>query len=240
MIPSRCRLDVLFPPSPGTEWTFIGGFVMAELRTAVILDYQNMHLSGAELYRTNPRKPLHESLLDPTRFANQLLSARNKAAGPAADRAVLARVEVFRGLPSNRRHPERYNRSQAQRANWLRDPRVTVTLRPVRMERIAAIGPNNVRAIEKGVDVLCALALVRLAASPGIDLVILASHDSDLKPALDDAIDLGQGKGRNLCLVPSAPRYQLPSVATHAPRSARHTRLDVDDFTAAHDPTPYH
>lgn len=213
---------------------------MAELRTAVILDYQNMHLSGAELYRTNPRKPLHESLLDPTRFANQLLSARNKAAGPAADRAVLDRVEVFRGLPSNRRHPERYNRSQAQRANWLRDPRVTVTLRPVRMERIAAIGPNNVRAIEKGVDVLCALALVRLAASPGIDLVILASHDSDLKPALDDAIDLGRARVETCAWFHPRLGISFRQLRPHAPRSARHTRLDVDDFTAAHDPTPYH
>jgi uncharacterized LabA/DUF88 family protein len=213
---------------------------MAELRTAVVLDFQNMHLSGAELYRTNPRKPLHETLLDPTRFANQLLSARNKSVGPDADRAVLSRVEVFRGLPSNRHDVERYNRSQAQRANWQRDPRVTVTLRPVKMKRVAVSGPSQVRAFEKGVDVLCALALVRLAAAPGIDLVILASHDSDLKPALDDAVDLGKAKVETCAWGHPRLGISFRQLRPHAPRSVRHTRLDVDDFVAAHDPTPYH
>jgi hypothetical protein len=37
----------------------------------------------------------------------------------------------------------------------------------------------------KGVDVLVALALVREAADPNVGLVILASHDTDLAPALD-------------------------------------------------------
>jgi len=216
-----------------------GIFVMADLRTAVVLDYQNMHLSGAELYRSSPRKPLHETLLDPTRFANQLLSARNKVPGPNGGRAVLTRVEVFRGLPSNLHDVERYNRSQAQRANWQRDPRVTVGLRAVKMERVAATGPDRFRAFEKGVDVLCALALVRLAASPDIDLVILASHDSDLKPALDDAIDLGRARIETSAW--SHPRVGISfrRLRPHAPRSVRHTRLTLDDFTAAHDPTVY-
>lgn len=47
---------------------------------------------------------------------------------------------------------------------------------------------------EKGVDVLCALALVREAASAENDLVILASHDTDLEPALDEAVEQGHAK----------------------------------------------
>jgi uncharacterized LabA/DUF88 family protein len=213
---------------------------MADVRTAVVLDFQNMHLSGAELFRTTPRKPLHDSLLDPTRFANQLLSARNKTIKPGGDRAVLHRVEVFRGLPSNDHDPERYNRSQMQRANWQRDPRVNVTLRPVRMERIAAVGSNQFRGFEKGVDVLCALALIRLAAAPNIDLVILASHDSDLKAALDDAIDLGKARIETCAWFHPRLGISYRRLRPHAPRSVRHTLLDVDDFTAAHDPTDYH
>jgi hypothetical protein len=46
------------------------------------------------------------------------------------------------------------------------------------------VGPPD----EKGVDVLCALALVRHARRGDIDLVILASLDSDLIPALDEAL----------------------------------------------------
>jgi hypothetical protein len=45
------------------------------------------------------------------------------------------------------------------------------------------------RPKEKGIDVLCALACVREAAQDDIDLVILASRDSDLVPVLDEISD---------------------------------------------------
>ena len=44
-------------------------------------------------------------------------------------------------------------------------------------------------AREKGVDVLVALAVVRLVQAADYDLVILAAHDSDLEPALEQAVD---------------------------------------------------
>ena len=47
---------------------------------------------------------------------------------------------------------------------------------------------------EKGVDVMCALALVRLARSGQFDVVVLASRDTDLAPALDEANGLGSTK----------------------------------------------
>lgn len=47
---------------------------------------------------------------------------------------------------------------------------------------------------EKGIDVLCALALVREARADDIDLVILASADTDLTPALDEAVRLRSAK----------------------------------------------
>ena len=40
---------------------------------------------------------------------------------------------------------------------------------------------------EKGVDVLYALALIGLARSGLYDVVVLASRDTDLAPALDSA-----------------------------------------------------
>lgn len=54
---------------------------------------------------------------------------------------------------------------------------------------------------EKGINVLCALALVREASAADVDLVILASHDSDLAPALDEAIRLSSSKVETLQLV---------------------------------------
>lgn len=45
----------------------------------------------------------------------------------------------------------------------------------------------------------CALALVRSARDPNIDLVVLASSDSDLVPALDEALAQGTAKVETVC-----------------------------------------
>lgn len=45
------------------------------------------------------------------------------------------------------------------------------------------------RPQEKGIDVLCALACVREAQRSDIDLVMLATRDTDLIPALDEVYD---------------------------------------------------
>lgn len=82
---------------------------------------------------------------------------------------------------------------------WERDARVRVTLRPLKYDYqrdtsgALVVGPDGKRLArgkprEKGVDVLCALALVREVAKPDVDVVILASRDSDLQPALDEAL----------------------------------------------------
>lgn len=49
--------------------------------------------------------------------------------------------------------------------------------------------PNG-RGKEKGIDVLCALACLREAGRQDVDLVILASRDTDLVPVLDEVHDL--------------------------------------------------
>jgi len=62
-------------------------------------------------------------------------------------------------------------------------------IRDVNGQRIVVGAPR-----EKGVDVLCALAAVRAAQDSGIELVILASSDTDLAPALDEIRRLGTAK----------------------------------------------
>ncbi len=212
---------------------------MARLRTAVVMDYQNMHMSGYELYRRElPRKRLHENLLDPSRFANELLATRNRAQLPGRDQAVLSRVEVYRGLASSIRDSGRNTLTLRQQHAWQRDPRVTVRLRPLKYARARATDPGP-RRIEKGIDVSCALALLRLARDPEIDLVILASHDSDLKPALDDAIDMRTAKIETCAWVSPRSGPSFRRLAPTAPRRAWHTRLQLAEFLNAFDPTDY-
>ena len=67
---------------------------------------------------------------------------------------------------------------------------VNVTLRPLKYSWDYVNGsrvPVRSSRQEKGVDVLCALTLVELARSRAYDVVVLASRDTDLAPALDAA-----------------------------------------------------
>ncbi len=221
-----------------------------ELRAAVIVDYQNVHLTGHGLFSSTRLRPRHETLIDPLLFAQRLLQARNAKQAPGRQHAVLRRVLVFRGQPSSEHDPGGYARNQAQKSHWERDRRVQVTLRPLKYlyERDAdgrvatdASGNKIVRGKpqEKGVDVLCALATIREAQDSATDLVIVASSDSDLAPALDEALRMGAAKVETCCWWDETQRrgYQLHPTD----RSIRlwNTRLDEASFTACWDPTGY-
>lgn len=151
------------------------------LRVAVLVDYQNMHLTARGQF-TPAGTPTHESLLHPGLLGRQVLTARATAKGADTPATELALVDVYRGLPSNKHDPVSYRRSQAQ--EWTRDRVVRVTYRPLRYRYIE----NVLTPQEKGVDVLVALNLVATASSGVYDIVILAAHDTDLEPALEMAI----------------------------------------------------
>ncbi|WP_093343738.1 NYN domain-containing protein [Pseudonocardia ammonioxydans] len=90
---------------------------------------------------------------------------------------------------------------------------------------------------EKGVDVLVALALVREAADPEIGLVILASHDTDLAPALDEALDIGTAKVESCWWNPDR-RWTGPPQPSGG-RRVWNTRLRCGAFERAQDRTDY-
>jgi hypothetical protein len=216
------------------------------LRTAVVMDYQNVHLVGHEAFPSTRLRDRHESLVDPLKFAAELLRVRNAAQQPGYRAAAVRDVWVYRGLPSSEHDPDDYARSQAQKAHWERDRRVHVELRPLRytVDRDAygqPIRDVHGKAIvlgkrEKGVDVLCALAMVREAVRGDIDLVVIASHDSDLEPAVDEAVALGSAKIETF-------RWDSPDSYVYQLRATRCrvwcTKLDERAFTVSRDLTPY-
>lgn len=222
---------------------------MAELRAVVVIDYQNVHLTGHGLFAISKYTPVHESLIDPLLFANQLIAARNRAQRPGMAAAVLHRVLVYRGQPSAEHDPKPYARNQAQKAQWQRDRRVTVTLRPLkyRYERdetgrpvVDAAGKKMVQGKdEKGVDVLCALALVREARLTDVDLVILASQDSDLEPALDETLALNTAKVETFCWFDSTQPRRTRQLRPGGDRRVWNTRLTENEFRSCWDPTDY-
>lgn len=219
----------------------------APLRASVVIDYQNAHLTAHDLFAA-PGAQRHTSLIHPLHFANQLIPARNARQREGYAAAVLSRVRVFRGLPTEEHDPDQYRRNLAQQAEWTRDQRVDVHLRPLtyRYKRDATGRPlRDIRGRkevtevrEKGVDVLVALAVVREAADPEIDLVIMASHDSDLAPALDEALRIDRAK-METCTWWNPDRYWTGPPKPSEGRRVWNTRLGRTEFERAQDRTDY-
>jgi len=220
-----------------------------DLRATVVIDYQNVHLTGHGLFASTRYLPRHETLVDPILFGTLLLRTRNQLQREGMAHAVLRRVLVYRGQPSPEHDRAAYSRNQAQKAHWERDKRVQVTLRPLKYEyeRAADGWPATdadgrkivVGKREKGVDVLCALAAVREAQDPATDLVILASSDSDLAPAIDEVQRLGSAKVETFCWYDADTRCGYQLHPSDRARRVWNTRLGEAAFRASWDLTDY-
>jgi uncharacterized LabA/DUF88 family protein len=150
------------------------------LRAAVVIDYQNIHLTARDTFAPYGT-PAHETLVHPVKFGEELIGRWNEL--EPSKPAELITVAAYRGAPSNRQQPDLYKATQRQKSEWTRDRRLQLTYRTLRYSNKPNVPPR-----EKGVDVLVALNLVKLASSPDFDLVILAAHDTDLEPALEMAV----------------------------------------------------
>jgi hypothetical protein len=167
------------------------------LRAAIVVDYQNVHLTARDTFDRHGDP--HASLVHPVAFAKRALIERNGRQRPGYPHATLVRVTAFRGLPHADHDWEQNRRCLDQASQWRSDGAV-VELRDLKYKyRRGADGrpikdihgkkePEG-RPVEKGIDVLCALAAVREASASDIDLVILASRDTDLVPVLDEVYD---------------------------------------------------
>lgn len=200
------------------------------LSTLVLIDYQNVHLTAHDLWAP-PGTPKHETLLHPLHYANQVVAARNQAIRARDEQsadAQLASVAVYRGLPSNKHAASAYRRSQAQLSEWTRDPRVEVHYRPLRYHWEA----DALCAQEKGIDVMVALRLVRAARERAFGLIVLATHDTDLEPAIDEACLVADG-----CKIETTGWRNAKRLRPTA--SVWHTFLDSSAFVRSRDRKDY-
>lgn len=159
-----------------------------DLSVCVLIDYQNIHLTARDVFAPLGT-PVHDCLVDPLAFAEKLLEVRSSRQQlPDQKLTRLQAVNVYRGAPSNHREPRLYSASQRQRAMWSRDSRVNVIYRTLRYPANWGESWCKERPREKGIDVLVALDLVDIARNGTYDILILASHDTDMEPALDRAL----------------------------------------------------
>lgn len=215
------------------------------MRAAVIIDYQNMMRTGAQLFYPDAKN--YEKVLDPFRFANTLIQVRNEKQKPGMEHVSLKRVFVYRGMPNASYQPIPNAYTMAQAAQWNKNFLVNVETRPLKYrhrysddgtkERDAS-GRYVFESIqEKGIDVMCALAVVREARKFDIEAVILASHDTDLIPALDEAAQLGQAKIETTSWYDTTQRDRCSQL--RAGRPMWNTLLNREQYEHCLDPVDY-
>lgn len=144
----------------------------------LFIDYQNLHLSAHECFGGG--LPIHRSLIHPGLFADQVQRVRNSL---VYSPVTIEKIHVYRGQPSSEREVTPAARNKAQAAEWQRDRRVEVHTRTLRYPHDWPDTPSR----EKGVDVMLAVTLVRASIERWADVLILASRDTDLLPALEAA-----------------------------------------------------
>lgn len=164
------------------------------------------------------------------------------------------KVLVHRGLPHVDYDSAQNARCLAQRSQWERDG-AEVHLRDLKYQfqrgadgrpaldihgKKIPRGPGK----EKGIDVMCALACVREALDPQVDIVMLASRDTDLVPVLDEVYDMRGRRPGDVAKIetlswddPQGVRFG--SLRPTAPRRIWNTNLDRAVFAASVDRNNY-
>jgi hypothetical protein len=100
------------------------------------------------------------------------------------------------------------------------------------------------RGREKGIDVLVALACVREARRPEVDLVVLASRDTDLVPVLDELSDLWTANSVNGARIETVSWFErglrsFGSLQPTPPRRIWNTNLGRACYEASLDRNDY-
>ncbi|MGH3389525.1 MAG: NYN domain-containing protein, partial [Actinomadura sp.] len=171
--------------------------------------------------------------VDPLAFSEKVLEIRSERQQlPEQKTTRLEAVKVYRGVPSNYREPRLYSANQRQAATWSRDRRVEIITRTLRYPAGWGESWCQERPREKGIDVLVALDLVDLAQQGTYDIVILASHDTDMEPAIERALYRGRSKVET-------GGWQGGRRLKPGRRNVWHTALDGSDFIKVRDRRNY-
>ena len=201
-------------------------------RVAVFVDYQNSWHTTRALFVAAGAPSWHGHVA-PDRLGD-LLCRR----GLTVDLLRrLAGVRVYRGQPGARSSAKLRSAFGRQVAHWTALDGVSVHTRPMRYWPAGrrADGRRRWRAEEKGVDVLLALHVALGAHNDAYDVAVVVSADTDLLPAIEEAVRLGKRVETATWWAPPAPRRALRIPG----RSLWNHYLDAADFAAVSDHTDY-
>jgi uncharacterized LabA/DUF88 family protein len=149
------------------------------MRVAVFYDWQNVYKTAREAFGwTN--MPNEYGNFSPYQLARIFAAGNGRGTS-----GKLVRIEIHRGLPSQKFDAVGYAANRRQSAAWMKeDPQTVIPrLRPLRYPYHYPQEP----AVEKGVDVNLALGAIEMVLTDACDVAIVFSHDTDLAP-LPEAI----------------------------------------------------
>ena len=143
-------------------------------RLILFLDAQNFYNGARRAFF--PDADAHScGQIKPMELGN-LICARQ----PSHVQTKLQQVRVYTGRPDSSKEPKTYAAHIKQCATWARDGAQVI----FRALRYLADWPAS-KPEEKGIDVALAIDFVALAVDGGYDIGVIASTDSDLRPALE-------------------------------------------------------
>ena len=146
-------------------------------RVAVFIDWQNAYKSARAAFGLEDL-PNERGNFSPYALSCILAAGNGRGLGGAE----LVRVEIHRGIPSNRHDPTGYGANRKQASAWVRENQEIVKpcLRPLAYRDQWGRLP-----VEKGIDVQLALAALENVLLRHCDTAIIFSHDTDLAPAVE-------------------------------------------------------
>jgi uncharacterized LabA/DUF88 family protein len=197
------------------------------LRVTVFIDEANVFEDAQRAFSSHD--PQISGRIKPMRYGNMLVS--RDVLGCSGDR-VLQEVRVYAGQPSNAKDSKAYSAHRRQVAAWERAG-VTVIARPLRYPH----GFPAARPVQKGVDVHLALDIVTMAIRREYDVGIIASADTDLRPAVEACADLPEG-----CPIIEVAAWRHEKYASRLSVPGRHVWchfLDRDDYLSVADHRRY-
>jgi uncharacterized LabA/DUF88 family protein len=146
----------------------------AAVPVAVFIDWQNTYKTAREAFGWKDY-PNEYGNYSPYQLARILTAGNGRGGG-----GKLVRLNIHRGLPSQKFDQPGYAANRRQAAAWMKEnPEVVVPrLRPLRYSR-------DQPPREKGVDVELALAAVEWVLTKQCQVAVVFSHDTDLVPLIE-------------------------------------------------------
>lgn len=185
----------VFPRGNGGVFHLLFAAVTAApipLGVVFFIDSQNVYMDARDAFFTdaNGNSLAHsrsDGQIDPKKYAELVLP---KIQGHLGAPCRLLQVRAYSGRPDSVKEPKTASANAKQVAAW-EAAGVVVSQRPLRYPR----DWPNTRAQQKGVDVQIATDLVQLYLSNFYDVAMLASTDTDLRPAVEEVQALAKSRG---------------------------------------------